>query len=138
MVLDVKTLAVANLIAQLLLILAVFVAAYWVIRRRALGKHCIIMMVSVPLQIITIAGVMLPSMLGYIKNEPLGALFSTETLIHHTLGLVVVALWVYINLVFAGAINKGRRRIVVAMRLAFISWVLTFLLGLHMYVLIWL
>lgn len=138
MAFNVETLAVANLIAQLLLIIAVFVAVYLAKRRRALSKHCIIMRVAVPLQIITIAGVMLPSMLGYIKNESLGALFSTEILIHHTLGLVVVALWVYINLVFVGIMNKGRRRIVVAMRLAFISWVLTFLLGLHMYVLIWL
>lgn len=138
MAFNVGTLAVANLIAQLLLMIAVFVAVYLAKRRRALSKHCIIMRVAVPLQIITIAGVMLPSMLGFIKNEPLGAIFSTEILIHHTLGLVVVALWVYINLVFVGIMNKGRRRIVVAMRLAFISWVLTFLLGLHMYVLIWL
>ncbi len=136
MALDVKTLAGANLTVQLLLIMTVFVAAYLAKRRRAFGKHCTIMRVAVPLQVIAIAGVMLPSMLGYIKNEQPGALFSIEMLIHHTLGVVVVALWVYINLVFVGVI-KMRHRLVVAMRLAFASWVLTLLMGLHLYVLIW-
>ena len=75
-------------------------------------------------------------MLGYIKNEQPGALFSAEMLIHHTLGLVVIVLWVYINLVFAGVI-KRRRRLVLAMRLAFASWVLAFFMGVHMYALIW-
>ncbi|MFQ5924952.1 MAG: hypothetical protein ACE5IE_03045 [Dehalococcoidia bacterium] len=136
MPLEMKTLAVANLTVQLLLIMTVFAAAYLAKRRRAFGKHCTIMRVAVPLQIIVIAGVMLPSMLGYIKNEQAGALFSIEMLIHHSLGLVVVALWVYINLVFVGVI-KMRGRPVVAMRVAFASWVLTLFLGLHLYVLIW-
>ena len=77
MVLDVQTLAVVNLTVQLLFIMTVLVAADLVKRKRTFGKHCPIMRVAVPLQILTIAGVMLPSMLGYIKNEKPGALFST-------------------------------------------------------------
>ena len=136
MFLDIKFLATANLTIQLLLMMTVFVAVYLVKKRRAFGKHCTIMRVIVPLQIVAIAGVMLPSMLGYFKNEALGPFLSAEMLIHHTLGLIVVALWIFINLVFIGVI-RWRRRLVAAMRLAFVLWVLTLLIGLHLYVLIW-
>lgn len=134
MAFDVKTLVAVNLAVQLLLIIAVFIAAYLAKKRRAFGKHCTIMRVIVPIQIIAIASVMLPSMLGYIGSQPLGTLFNIEILIHHGLGLAVVALWIYINLVFMGVL-RIRGRHVVAMRLAFTFWVLSFLMGLHIYVL---
>ena len=135
MALDVETLAVVNLSVQVSLIIVVFIAAIMA-RKSDFKKHCTIMRVLLPLQIISIAGVMLPSLLGYLENEQPGIFFNIEVLIHHTLGLVVVALWVYVNLALRGVI-KMWGRLVVAMRLAFALWVLTFLIGLHLYLVIW-
>ena len=135
MAFDVKTQAMVNLTIQVLLIMTVS-GAVFLVKKRNLGKHCVVMRVAVLLQIIAIAGVMLPSMLGYIENEPRGIFFNIEMLVHHTLGLIVIAIWIYINLVFAG-IMRIRGRLAVAMRLALASWILALIIGLHMYFLIW-
>ncbi len=135
MALDIKTLVVVNLSVQVSLMIVVFIAAFMA-RKSDFKKHCTIMRVLLPLQIISIAVVMLPSLLGYLENEQPGIFFNIEMLIHHTLGLAVVALWVYVNLVLRG-VMKMWGRLVVAMRLAFASWVLTFLIGLHLYLVIW-
>lgn len=135
MVFDVKTQAMVNLTIQVLLIMTVS-GAVFLAKKRNLGKHCVVMRVAVLLQIIAIAGIMLPSMLGYIENEYRDIFFNIEMLVHHTLGLVVIAIWVYINLVFAG-VMRIRGRLVAAMRFALISWILAFIIGLHMYLLIW-
>ena len=135
MVFDVKTQAMVNLTIQVLLIMAVS-GAVFLARKRNLGKHCVIMRAAIPLQIIAVAVIMLPSMLGYIENEPRGIFFNIEMLVHHTLGLIVIAIWIYINLVFAG-IMRIRGRLALAMRLALASWILALIIGLHMYFLIW-
>ena len=132
MAIDVKTLALANLAVQILLVIMVSRAAY-LAKKRKLGRHCTFMRVLVPVQIIAIAAVMLPSMLGYIENPPP---FYTEMLIHHTLGLSVIALWLYINLSFGKAWMPRNLR--TFMRTAFVLWMLALLLGLHMYVRIYL
>ena len=133
---DIQTLALINLIVQLLLMVTVFVAAYLAKAKRQLIRHCTIMRVAIPVQIVSIAAVMLPSMLGYIESEAPRLLFNLEILVHHVLGLVVVALWIYINLAFKGII-KVRARLVLPMRLAFGFWLVTFILGLHIYLLVW-
>jgi putative membrane protein len=74
--------------------------AVFLAKKRNLGKHCIVMRVSVLLQIIAIAVVMLPSMLGYIENVQRDIFFNIEMLVHHTLGLIVIAIWIFINLIF--------------------------------------
>ncbi|HEX7574849.1 MAG TPA: hypothetical protein VF360_00595 [Candidatus Methanoperedens sp.] len=135
MVFDVKTQAMVNLTIQVLLIMTVS-GAVFLARKRNLGKHCVIMRAAIPLQIIAVAVIMLPSMLGYIENEPKGIFFNIEMLVHHTLGLIVIVIWIYINLVFAG-IMRIRGRLAVAMRLALASWILALIIGLHMYFLIW-
>lgn len=135
MAVDVKILAMINLLVQLLLIVIVFIAVFQA-KKRELGRHCTIMRGAVPVQIIAILTVMLPSMLGYIRNEQPGILFSTEMLAHHFLGLAVVVLWIYINLLFMGKV-KGKVRLATIMRSALALWVLSLLLGLHMYILIW-
>ena len=132
MAIDVKTLALANLAVQILLVIMVSRAAY-LAKKRKLGRHCTFMRVLVPVQIIAIAAVMLPSMLGYLTNPPP---FNTEMLIHHTLGLSVIALWLYINLSFGKAWMPRNLR--TFMRTAFVLWMLALLLGLHMYVRIYL
>ncbi len=134
---DIQTLTLINLVIQILLMVTVVVAAYLAKVKRQLIRHCTIMRVLIPIQIVSIAVIMLPSMLGYIENETTGLLFSLEIPIHHVLGLVVVVLWIYVNLVFKGII-KTRWRLVVPMRLAFGSWLVTFILGLHIYLSIYL
>jgi putative membrane protein len=135
MVIDIKTQAIVNLIIQVLLIMTVS-GAVFLVKKRNLGKHCVVMRVAVLLQIIAIAGVMLPSMLGYIENEQRGIFFNIEMLVHHTLGLIVIAIWIYINLVFAG-VMRIKVRLAIAMKLALASWILALIIGLHMYLLIW-
>ena len=135
MVFDIKTQAMVNLTIQVLLIVMVS-GAVFLVKKRNIGKHCVVMRVAVLLQIIAIAGVMLPSMLGYIENEQRGIFFNIEMSAHHTLGLTVIGIWIYINLVFAG-VMRIRIRLATAMRLALASWILALIIGLHMYLLIW-
>lgn len=130
MVFDVKTLALANLGIQIFLIAFVFCAVYFVKKGNPL-KHCAMVRIAVPLQVLAIITVMLPSLLGYIINEPFG-IFNAELLIHHTLGLLVVVLWIYINLAFSNVIRMpGNFRMF--MRTALGLWLLALVLGLHIY-----
>lgn len=133
---DIQTLVLINLILQILLMVTVFVAAYLAKVKRQLIRHCTIMRIAIPVQIVTIAVIMLPSMLGYIENETPGLLFRVEIPVHHALGLVVVALWIYINLAFKGII-KTRWRLVILMRVALGSWLVTLISGLHIYLSLW-
>ena len=133
---DIQTLVMINLVVQILLVVAIFVAAYLAKVKRQLLRHCTIMRVAIPVQIVAIAVVMLPSMLGYIQNEAPGLLFSLVIPVHHVLGLVVVTLWIYVNLAFKGII-KTRWRLVIPMRLAFGSWMITLILGLYIYLSLW-
>lgn len=132
MTFDVKTLGAINLAFQVLLMILVFVASY-LAKKKNFSKHCTIMRAAVALQIIAILAIMLPSMIGYITHEQKGIFFNIPMLVHHTMGLAVVALWVYINLAVAGRL-KLPGRLAIWMRLAMSLWVLTFLLGLYMYV----
>lgn len=135
MVFDIKTQAMVNLAIQIFLIITVS-GAVFLVKKRNPGKHCIVMRVAVLLQIIAIVGVMLPSMLGYIEIEQRGIFFNIEMWVHHTLGLIVIAIWIYINLVFAG-VMRIKVRLETAMRLALALWILALIFGLHMYFLIW-
>lgn len=134
---DVQAVALINLVLQILLMLAVFVAVYLAKAKRQLIRHCRIVTVALLVQIVAIAIVMLPSLLGYAQNEVLGLPLSLEMPVHHVLGLVVAALWIYVNLASKGII-KARMRLVIPMRLAFGSWLVTFVLGLHIYLSIYL
>lgn len=134
MAFDVKIFSTINLAVQTALMMAVFVAAY-LAKKKNFSKHCTIMRAAVALQIIAIIAIMLPSMIGYITHEQKGIFFNIPMLIHHTMGLAVVALWVYINLVVAERV-KLLGRLAIWMRLAMSLWVLTFLFGVYMYVLI--
>ena len=136
MTIDVKFLALANLTIQLILIGVLSVAAYYSIKKKNFKKHCRILRIAVPFQILAILSIMLPSLLGYIENEHKGLLFNAEILIHHSLGLVVIGVWIYVNLVLLRII-KPRIRLRVAMRTALTSWIAALIIGLHMFVLIW-
>ncbi|VVB94867.1 Uncharacterised protein [uncultured archaeon] len=131
MVFDVKTLAMANLGIQIFLIVFVFCAVYFVKKGDPI-KHCTMVRIAVPLQILAIIAVMLPSLVGFIKFEPLGVSFNAELLIHHTLGLLVIVIWIYVNLALGNIIRMpGNLRIF--MRTALGLWILALVLGLHIY-----
>ncbi len=136
MAFDVESIALANFAVQCALIILVLAAVFLAKRRGSLRKHCTLMRIAVPVQVAAVLGVMLPSLMGYIENERPGPVFTTEMLVHHGLGLVVIMLWVYITLVSIGVI-RTRRGFKMAMRSAFALWMLTFAIGLHMYILIW-
>jgi hypothetical protein len=90
------------------------------------------MRIAVPVQIFTVMGVMLPSMYGYLRNTSTTSLFDSEILIHHSLGLAAVFLWIYINVIFAGFL-KPAIKIRTMMWIALISWTVSLILGLHLY-----
>ena len=131
MAIDVRLLAELDLIVQLILVVALLVASRLALARD-FKKHCALMRFAVPVQILAILGVMLPSMYGYLNNPSTDRLLDFEILIHHTLGLMVVALWIYINLIFMN-ILKPKIRLKTMMRLALSCWAASMALGLYLY-----
>ena len=131
MSIDVRLLAELDLIVQLILGVVLLVA-FRLALARDFKKHCALMRFAVPVQILAILGVMLPSMYGYSHNSSTDPLLDFEILIHHTLGLMVVALWIYINLIFMN-ILKPKVRLKIMMRLALGCWAASMVLGLYLY-----
>lgn len=129
---DIKTIAEINLGIQLLLTL-VLAAAVYLARNKKFGNHCKVMRITVPVQILAILAIMLPSMDGYLVHGTPSPLFRAEMLVHHSIGLAIIVLWVYINLIFLKYL-RPRFRIRTAMRLALSLWVLSLVMGIHMFV----
>ena len=129
---DVKTIAEINLGVQLLLTLALIGAVY-LAKNKKLGSHCKVMRIAVPVQILAILAIMLPSMNGYLVHGTPGPIFRAEMLAHHSIGLAIVVLWVYINLIFLKYL-RPRFKIRTAMRLALALWALSLVMGFHMFV----
>ncbi|HSD58385.1 MAG TPA: cupredoxin domain-containing protein [Methanotrichaceae archaeon] len=131
MALDFRTLIALNITVQIILALAL-AGAIFLAKRRSLKKHCATMRIIVPVQILAILGIMLPAMSSY-TNLPAGHVISGyEVLIHHALGLGVVVLWVYINLVFLRFV-KPVLRLKPTMQMAAAFWILSLILGVHIY-----
>jgi len=135
MVFNVKTLALINLSVQLFLILLLNYGAF-VAKKRDLVKHCAIIRIAMGIQIAAVVAVMWESMVGYLGNAQ-NILFNTELLIHHSLGILLIILWIYINLILAGIIRL-RGNLINIMKLAYIFWTFTFIIGLHIYIKIYL
>jgi len=136
MAFDIKNLAIINLTIQIFVVILLSYAAF-LAKKVDLRKHCRIIRIAVFLQIAAIGAVMLPSMLGYIENGAPGVLFNTEILFHHTMGILVLGLWTYINLVYAKIIRwPGNFKSI--MRSAYVLWILAFIIGLHLYIRIYL
>jgi hypothetical protein len=131
-----RTIVTFNLILQCFLIITVLVAAYLAKFRHQLKIHCLILRIAIPLQVASIAAIMFPAMLGYIHHGDRTQLFNILMLIHHSLGLVVVAIWVYVNLVVQGVI-KGFGKLPVVMRLALFLWIIVLLMGIYLYLVTW-
>jgi len=136
MAFDIKNLALINLTIQIFLVILLSYALF-LAKKLDLPKHCKIIRIAVFLQIAAIGAVMLPSMLGYIENGAPGVLFNTEILFHHTMGILVLGLWTYINLVYAKIIRwPGNFKSI--MRSAYVLWILVFIIGVHLYIRIYL
>jgi hypothetical protein len=135
MIPPVRVAVVINLIAQALLLAAVLIAARLATKKR-LKTHCNLMTVAVPVQILATTAVMLPSMLGYVRYGDPGSLFNIEIWVHHTLGLAVIALWIYMTLAFRRVI-KVKHRLRKPMIVTFWLWLITLALGAHLYLTIW-
>ncbi len=136
MVFNLKTLALINLSVQLFLILLLNYATF-LAKKRDLHKHCNIIRIAAGIQIAAIVAVMWESMIGYLGNDSWTTLFNMELLIHHSLGILVILLWVYINLVY-GRFIRSRGNFRQIMKLAYVVWMFTFILGLHIYIKIYL
>ncbi len=132
---DIRTLVTINLVVQLALIVLVFGAVY-LARRGRVKRHCAIQRGTVTVQIILILSIMLPSLLGYIENVPSIPLFYPELLVHHSLGLILVGMWVYINLEVERVIRPLIKR-KTAMRIAFGVWLVAIALGVNIYLTIY-
>jgi hypothetical protein len=122
-----------NLAIQVLLIAAVIFAAIMA-KRKHFARHCTIMKIAVVMQVLSILVFMLLPMISYAKYEKGNTLLMVELWVHHSLGLVVIISWITI---LAIRITARTWRLA-TMRLAFTSWILTMIIGLHLYATIWL
>jgi uncharacterized membrane protein YozB (DUF420 family) len=131
MAIDIRTLATANLVVQLVLI-ALVIGAVYSARRGRVIRHCTVVRGTVVVQIITILAIMLPSLLGYVENVPPIPFLYPELLIHHILGLVLIAIFVYVNLEVGRVIRPVVKR-KNAMRTALGVWLIAIALGINIY-----
>ncbi|MGB9371807.1 MAG: hypothetical protein WCB79_07760 [Halobacteriota archaeon] len=131
MAIDIRILATTNLAVQLALIVFVFGAVY-LARRGRVVQHCTVVRGAVIVQIIAILAIMLPSLLGYVENVPPIPFLYPELLIHHILGLVLIAIFIYVNLEVARVIRPVVKR-KNAMRTALGVWLITLALGISIY-----
>ncbi|MBI4188773.1 MAG: hypothetical protein HY529_06170 [Chloroflexi bacterium] len=104
-------------------------------RRMKLVKHCTVMRIAVPVLIVSTVAVMVPSFIHYAAEQVVPLWLLLEMLLHGALGLIVVGIWVYVNLVQSGRL-KARGRLLVPMRTAFVLWMITFIGGIHIFVVI--
>jgi putative membrane protein len=131
MAIDIRTLATANLVVQLVLI-ALILGAVYLARRGRIKRHCTIVRGAVVVQIIAILIVMLPSLLGYVANVPPIPFLYPELLIHHILGLVLIAIFIYVNLEVGHVIRPIVKR-KDAMWAALGVWLVALALGIILY-----
>jgi len=130
-----RSLALTNFILQCLLIVTTLTAV-WFARRRRFNRHCLVMRVSVAVQIILIAALMAPSLSAYLTHWSGWSWFTAEILIHHVLGVIVVLLFIYFNLALTGVV-KSPKRLRPYMRSALVLWLASLAVGLHLYIYIW-
>ena len=131
MQLDYQTIVSLNLALQLILAAALGVAVF-LAKRKRFQRHCLVLRLAVAAQILAILALMSPVMGAILEPGRPNGLFQAEVLLHHSLGLVVVLLWIYINLVYLGRL-RARLAPKRAMQAAAGLWVVSFILGFHIY-----
>jgi len=123
--------ALVNLIIQIVVGIVGF-AAVVVARKRKVRRHCLLMRASVAVLIVTTVVSMTSPFVDFVRETPPLALFYPEMVVHHTLGLALIVLFIYINLSYTGVI-KATRGFKAAMWSAASSWLATLVLGIHLY-----
>ncbi len=131
MPLDYQTMVASNLILQLILAAALAFAVF-LAKKKNLQKHCLVLRLAVTAQILAILALMSPAMGQILEPGRTNGLFQVEVLLHHGLGLAVVLLWIYINLVYLGRL-RARIALKLAMQAAAGFWGTSFILGFHIY-----
>ena len=131
MSLEHETVISLNLILQLALSIAL-VYALLLARRIEFKRHCLALRLSFAAQILAILLLMSPAM-GIVlePGRPPGFLVA-EILLHHALGLAVIPLFIYINLVYERRLSP-RFSMRSAMQGAAGMWVASLLMGFHIY-----
>jgi len=131
MPLDYQTLVASNLILQLILAAALALAVF-LAKKKSFQRHCLVLRLAVMAQILAILALMSPAMVQILEPGRPNGIFQAEVLVHHGLGLAVVLLWIYVNLVYLGRLQArlAPRR---AMQAAAGLWVASFILGFHIY-----
>jgi len=129
--LDYLTIVSLNLALQLILAVALGVAVF-LAKKKNFQRHCLVLRLAVAAQILAILALMSPAMVAILEPGRPNGLFQAEVLLHHSLGLVVVLLWIYINLVYLGRL-KARLSPRRAMQAAAGLWVVSFILGFNIY-----
>jgi len=130
-----KSVATFNLVMQVILIIGVFAGA-WLAWRRKFGRHCLFMRVLMGVQILLIGVIMAPQLARYVRHWSGFSAFTAELIVHHVLGLVALALWIYINLALTGVV-RAPRRYTWFMRSALASWVVSLGLGAYLFWYLW-
>ena len=130
-----RTLATTNVILQVLLMVAAL-TAFMLARRRHFDRHCLIMRVSIGVEIILIAGLMAPSFAAYINAWSGWSWFTATIIVHATLAAIVVLFFVYFNLALPGVV-RSPRRLRPYMRTALGLWLAVLALGIYLYWYIW-
>ena len=121
----------SNLILQLILAAALGFAVF-LAKKKNFQKHCLVLRLAVTAQILAVLALMSPAMVAILVPGRSYGLFQAEVLLHHGLGLAVVLLWIYINLVYLGRL-KARLALRWAMQAAAGLWVASLILGFHIY-----
>ena len=74
---------------------------------------------------------MAPSLSAYLSHWGGWSWFTAEIIIHHTLGVIVVLLFIFFNLALTGVV-RSPRRLRPYMRSALVLWLVTLAMGLHL------
>jgi len=131
MIVGPNLLVAMNIISQFILAV-VLSSAILLARRREFKRHCMMLRLAFAAQILAILLLMSPAMGALLETDRGINLFAVELLLHHALGLVVVPLFIYINLVYERGIHP-RLSMKSAMQAAAGMWAASLIMGFHLY-----
>lgn len=128
-------LALANVVIQVLLLVAT-AAAVILVRNRRFSRHCFIMRLVVMAEVLTVALVMAPSFSSYVRHWHGWTVLSSTIVTHMVLGVSALLLFIYANLGYLGVI-KTPWSLLPVMRVTLVVWLATLVLGVYLYFIIW-
>ena len=131
MLLEHETAVSLNLILQLALSVAL-IYALLLARKREFKSHCLALRLAFAAQILAILLLMSPAMGTVLEPERPPSFLVAEILLHHALGLAVIPLFIYINLVYKRRLSP-RFSMRSAMQAAAGMWATSLFMGFHIY-----